>query len=183
MTEPAHGFIGVVEIARRLGALSWVSEQLFMIEGTWAHTMANPAAVVHLSTASRYHGAHVGLCRDALPDSPALDAQAHIGPPEPGWEVAVAAARELESSSDAARLSALYRSLVPRHLSLIDDLAGGLGGPGDTHIQRVLAIVRDDVVADADNGQRLLETTLGEDAASETAISAVKALDQAFRTY
>jgi len=182
MTEAAQPFVGLVEVVPRIGALAWVSDQLFTIQGTWAETMESPAAAVHLATASRHHGSHVGLWSDALPDSPVLDAASHISPPNPEWQVALAAVHELTASSDAARMAALYRGLVPRHLSLVDALAERLGGPGDAHIQRVLSIVRRDVVADLTGGHRQLETTLGDDEGIEMALSTVKALDQAFRT-
>ena len=182
MNEAERPWVRLVDVVPRIGALAWVAEQLFTIQGTWAETMQSPAAAVHLASASRHHGSHVGLWRDALPDSPALDGASHVGPPSSEWSDGVTAAHALAAESDPARLTALYRGLVPRHLSLLEELAERLGGPGDAHIQRVLSIVGVDAVADLKGGHRLLETALGDNAAIDSATSAVKALDQAFRT-
>ncbi len=174
--------------SRRLGGLAWVSGELFAIEGRWAATMSDPAAVEHLATHSRHHGWHRTLWIDALPDSPALGATGHIGPPDPGWEAAVACLDEAHADPDAElddahRLAALYRGLVPRLLGLLADFGATLGGPGDGAIERVVGLAAQDVAADLHGGQRLLAATLGDLEAIEQAAATTKMLDQAFRTW
>ncbi|MGI9643020.1 MAG: hypothetical protein ACR2N9_09575 [Acidimicrobiia bacterium] len=169
-------------LAERIGGLTWVSEQLFGLEGRWAEGLDDPAAVAHLATFSRHHGWHAGLWRQALPDSPALDAEELIGPPSPGWRRAVEAAASFDEGSDVQRLAALYRSLLPEALALIDDFTMGLGGPGDAHLLRVARLVQPDVALDAQRGYRWLSATMGDDADIESALSVTMTLDRAFRT-
>lgn len=165
-----------------LGGLSWVSAQLFELEGRWAETMGDAAAVVHLAEHSRHHGWHAGLWRDAMPDSPALAAGDHVLAPA-GWADAVAAAAgpSIEGADDAARLAALYRGLVPRLAGALADLDRLLAGPGDAAIRRVLGHVLVDVDTDLRGGSALLAATLRDDDAIGSASSATLALDQAFR--
>lgn len=180
MTEPPPGGHGLVALARRLGAVAWVAEQLFAIEGRWAASMTDPAAVVHLGTFSRHHGWHAQLWRDALPDSPALAAGETIQPPSAGWATAIGLAGELDDGPDPARLAYLYRGLVPRAASLLAGLDDALSGPGDAQLVRTLGLVLPDVLTDAQRGHRLLETTLSDRQAVTTAISVTETLDQAF---
>lgn len=168
------------ELAVRLGALSWVSAELFAIQGGWSATMTSSAAVEHLATHSRHHGWHAQLWAEALPDSAVLDARRHIAAPTAGW------ARAFDTTADAhddtRRLAVLYRGFLPRTVALTAELTRNLGGPGDAAIARIAAIVELDVSADLRGGLDLLATTIGDDAAAEVAASSTKALDQAFRT-
>ncbi|MFV2038926.1 MAG: hypothetical protein ACC660_01650 [Acidimicrobiales bacterium] len=179
MTEPAPG---LTDLMVRVGGLVWVSEQLFAIEGRWATTLSSPPAVVHLATQSRHHGWHAGLWRDALPDSPSLEADTTIAPPDAGWERAVQLVQGMDEAPDAARLAVLYRGLLPRAFSRLAGLEELLGGPGDAHLTRIVGLVRPDLLHDAMGGHHLLELTLGDQHTIETAGSVTQALDQAFRT-
>lgn len=174
----------IEQLAARLGALSWVSAELFAVEGRWAASMTSSAAVEHLATHSRHHGWHAQLLADALPDSPALGARRHVASPTAGWARAfdTVAATTADAGTDSYRLSALYRCFVPRLVALMADLTSDLGDPGDAAVARIVAIVDLDVMADLRGGVRILATTLGDDEAVEVAASSTKALDQAFRT-
>ena len=165
-----------------LGGLSWVSARLFELEGRWAESMGETAAVVHLAEHSRHHGWHAGLWRDAMPDSPALASADHVIAP-PGWADAVAATATpaIDVGGDAARLAALYRGLVPRLAGALSDLDADLAGPGDAAIRRVLGHVVADVDTDLRGGSALLAATLRDDDAIGSASSTTLALDQAFR--
>ena len=171
------------DLVPALGGLSWISGRLFELEGRWAETMADPAAVLHLAEHSRHHGWHAQLWRDALPDSPALAAADHVVAPA-GWAQALeltASGGELDAAGDAARLAALYRGLVPRLAGLLHGLGSRLDGPGDTAIARTLGFVVADVGNDLRGGSARLAATLGDDEGIEKAASATLALDQAFR--
>ena len=166
-----------------IGGLAWVSERLFELEGRWAASMSDPAAVVHLAEHSRHHGWHSGLWRDTLPDSPALAAADHVVAP-PGWTDAFASTAEgtgIDTAGDAGRLAALYRALVPRLAGLLSDLDTQLAGPGDTAVRRVLGLVTTDVDNDLRGGSAQLAATLRDDDAIGSASSATLGLDQAFR--
>lgn len=180
MTTPGGPPEGITRIAPRLGALAWVSRRIFEIEGRWAASMAHPAAVTHLATHSRHHGWHATMWTDALPDSPALGAASLVEAPNGGWTGAVAIAAAADEAPDAAKLTILYRGLLPRTLSLLAELEDLVHGPGGAQIDRVIGLVRPDLVADAQRGHRLLEATLGDAEAVEMAISAMKTLDHAF---
>ena len=173
---------GVVELTRLLGGLAWAAERLFVTEGQWADHLGDDTAVVHLATHSRHHGWHAGLWRDALPDSPALDAPSQVQPPAKGWSRAFDDAHALAPAPDAALLSALYRNLVPRYLGLVDDVIGTYRGPGDAHIARTARLVRADVVDDLVGGLGRLHVAIVDRDDIETAASTTQMLDQAFRT-
>ncbi len=184
---------------RRLGGLTWISGELFALEGRWAGEVDDPAAAVHLATHSRHHGWHRTLWVDALPDSPALDATSHIGPPTPGWEAAVAclaeplvdeeadsvdgAAEAGGALSDAHRLAALYRGLVPRLADLLAMFAAELDGPGDGEMARIVGLATHDVTADLRGGHALLAAALDDLEAIRAAAVTTKMLDQSFRTW
>ena len=166
-----------------VGGLAWVSGRLFELEGRWAASMDEPAAVVHLAEHSRHHGWHAGLWRDALPDSPALAATDHVTAPA-RWDAAIALTADgglLDGADDAGRLAALYRGLVPRLAGLLADLDHQLAGPGDRAIRRVLGLVTHDVDNDLRGGSAHLAATLRDDEAIGSASSATLGLDQAFR--
>lgn len=173
------------ELAPALGGLSWVSAELFALEGRWAAAMSADGAVVHLATHSRHYGWHASLWADALPDSVQLDSRRHIAPPHSGWAAALTLAERLDGddpSGDARRLAFLYRGVVPRAASLLESLSGRLGGPADAAVARVLGHVRPDVVDDLVGGCALLESALRTAGSEEFANSVTTALDQAFRT-
>ena len=174
----------IEQLAVRVGALSWVSAELFAVQGRWAESMTSSAAVEHLATHSRHHGWHAQLWADALPDSPALNARRHVGAPTAGWARAfdIVAATTADAGTDSYRLSVLYRGFLPRLVALMADLTSDLGDPGDAAIARIAAIVDLDVVADFRGGVHILATTLGDDEAVKVAASSTEALDQAFRT-
>ena len=180
MTTPGGPPEGITRIAARLGALAWVSRQLFEIEGRWAASMGEPAAVAHLATHSRHHGWHATLWTEALPDSPALRAASLVEAPSTEWVAAMAVAAGADEAPDATKLAILYRGLVPRARSLVAELEDAIQGPGSPQISRVIGLVCPDLAADAHGGHRLLEATLGDDKAIEMAVSAMKTLDQAF---
>jgi hypothetical protein len=170
-------------LATRIGGLSWVSGELFALEGRWAAEMDSPVAVIHLATHSRHHGWHASLWEQALPDSGSLDTRSTIVAP-PGWASALETIAGLDSSEvpDVAPLAMLYRGLIPRLAALLADLGDDLGGPGDTAIERTLGFVWADVTADLIGGLRVLTAVLGEPGAGEIAAQTTKTLDQAFRT-
>ncbi len=182
MTPEPTSSTGVVALARLLGGLTWVAERLFVTEGQWADHLGADAAVVHLATHSRHHGWHAGLWRDALPDSPALDALSQVQSPAKGWSRAFDAAEALAPAPDAALLAALYRNLVPRYLVLVDDIIDSYNGPGDAHVARATRLVRADVVDDLVGGIACLHAAIADRDDIETAASTTQMLDQAFRT-
>ena len=166
-----------------LGGLAWVSGQVFELEGRWAESMSEAAAVAHLGEHSRHHGWHAGLWRDALPDSPTLTAADHVIPP-PGWSAAMAltaAGGPIDTGGEAARLAALYRAVVPRLSAMLEALDRRLAGPGDAAIRRVLGLVVRDVDNDLRGGSACLAATLRDEDAIGSASSATLGLDQAFR--
>ena len=186
MTANHPQALGLRDTSAHVGALCWVADQLFEIEGRWGPRCSDAAATVHLATHSRHHGWHSHLWRQALPDSPALDAPSMVRAPSPQWAEAVQVARSLVEAQESERfdvavLSTLYRSLIPASLVLLDQLASGLHGPADRHLQRIAGLVRPDLVTDLAQGYALLAHALANESIEETALTCTKALDQAFR--
>jgi hypothetical protein len=164
-------------LADRLGSLVWISEALFGLQGRWAATMADDAAVEHLATASRHKGWHVELLADLLPDSPALHGPDRVVGPR-GWATAVALGAD--ATGDPARLAILYRALVPRLAGEVARTRHAAIGPGDSAIARALAFVAADLADDLAVGSALLDLSLVDDAAVRIAHEAVVGLDLAF---
>lgn len=164
-------------VADRLGALAWVSEALFGLQGRWAPTMADDGAAAHLATASRRKGWHVELLVDLLPDSPALHGSDRVAAP-PGWTIALSHCADV--TGDPARLGVLYRALVPRLAAAVSRTQRAATGPGDGAIARALGFVAADLNDDLVGGAALLEAVLADDDAVRGAHDAVLPLDLAF---
>ncbi len=175
MTDTAPTSLDV--LADRLGALAWISDALFVLQGRWAETMADDRTVEHLATASRHKGWHVELLVDLLPDSPALRGADRIVAPS-GWEVAVLLGAD--AVGDPARLAVLYRALVPRVVGQVARTRTCASGPGDATIARMLGFVATDLVNDLVTGSALLDAALVDEAAVRVAHEAVVGLDLAF---
>ncbi len=79
----------LVEQVGVLGAAVWTEERLSDLETGWSADEPDAEVAVHLNTFGRHHHWHASRFRDCLPDSPALDAAAHIRPPSPGWQAVV----------------------------------------------------------------------------------------------
>lgn len=164
-------------LADRLGALAWISEALFGLQGRWAASMTDDAAAEHLATASRHKGWHVELFVDLLPDSPALHGPDRIVGP-PGWTAALVVGAD--AVDDPARLAVLYRALVPRLAGEVSRTRSAATGPGDTAIARALGFVAADLADDLVAGSALLDLALADDGAVRVAHEAVVGLDLAF---
>lgn len=175
MTAPAP--ISLDGLADRLGALAWISEALFGLQGRWAATMADDAAVEHLAIASRHKGWHVELLVDLLPDSAALHGPDRVVGPQ-GWTTALVLGAD--ATGDPARLAILYRALVPRLAGEVARARRAATGPGDAAIARSLRFVAADLADDLIAGSALLDRALADDAAVRVAHEAVVGLDLAF---
>ena len=164
-------------LADRVGALAWISEALFGLQGRWAATMADDAAAEHLAAASRHKGWHIELLVDLLPDSPALHGADRIVAPA-GWAPALALASD--ATGDPGRLAVLYRALVPRLAGEVARTLRPATGPGDAAIARALAFIAADLADDVVGGSALLDAALADEGAVRVAHEVVLGLDLAF---
>jgi len=180
MTTSPDGGLGVEALADACGALAWIADTLFVLEGRWSASMEDPQAVEHLAVNSRLHGWHAGLWQDLLPDSPALAGADRVAPP-PGWVAAVEVAATLgDDAGDDVRLALLYRGLVARAVGIVAGLSAQAVGPGSAAAARVAGLVAADQHHDLAGGLRLLTNALRDRASIERSKEAVGVLDRAF---
>jgi hypothetical protein len=143
--------VKIEELADRCGALAWIANELFLLEGQLAPTVANPAFAAHLAEASRHYGWHAEQWRQQLPDSPALAAADRIVPPA-GWVERIEKVRA--ATTERRRATILATQVLPQLHGLITSLELDLDGPGDRSALRLAGIVRADVMADLYHCQR-----------------------------
>ena len=168
--------------ARQVGGLAWIAGELSAIEGRWAPTFVDPAAVEHLATHSRHHRWHATMWTEALPDSPALDAIKNICAPSTGWDAAARLSQDEVVASDVHGLALLYRGLLPRLVTRLRSFGTALRGPGTGAIQRIVGLVSVDVGGDVQGGLGVMATALSDHESDEIAARSTKTLDRAFRT-
>ena len=110
----------IERLADACGGLTWISEQLFEVEGRLATGLDEGPPLdarvrVLLARSSRRLGQHAQWWRAALPDSPALDGASRVGPPSDRWAQIVASISEntLRRPGPVRRWRSCSRSRCP----------------------------------------------------------------------
>jgi len=145
-SDAAHDWFPLDELTTRLGALTWVEQQLADVLDGWVATTPEAAAAVAFARTSRHHQWHSELLVEVLATSPQLEAHDRIVAPTTGWQRAIDQLRAVDDTQ--ARLNAVARLIAPwldREVGAIRDLANPVS---DADHDRILGFVSLDHQAD-----------------------------------
>lgn len=144
----------VVQTARIVGGVHWVTTRLFEILGGWAGESDRPDIAVSLATSSRHLGWHTSDLEELLPDSVLLEdhttSMPHTAELGPALEAIAAIPGSIE------RLAVAHRVLLARlaaHCVAVERA----GAPhADASMTRVISFLLADLRRDRDDGEALL---------------------------
>lgn len=134
----------IEQLADACGGLAWISERLFQLEGQLAGEVEalDPRIRALLARSSRRHGQHAQWWRGLLPDSPALNAAARIGPPTQAWGELFA---HIEEWEPADAVSAIHEVALLHLEHVLDHLQDEFSPISDGAFIRMARMVRADL--------------------------------------
>ena len=141
----------VERLADVCGGLTWISEQLFEVEGRLATDLADGPSLdarvrVLLARSSRRFGQHAQWWRAALPDSPALDGVSRVGPPSDRWAQIMGSIRDhVESARPDEAVAELFGTALPELVLTLDQLTAEMSPVSDGAVIRIARMVAADV--------------------------------------
>ena len=144
----------VERLADACGGLTWISEQLFEVEGRLATGLDEGPPLdarvrVLLARSSRRLGQHAQWWRAALPDSPALDGASRVGPPSDRWAQIMASIGEhVASARSGEAVGELFEIALPELETTLDQLRAETSPVGDGAAIRIARMVAADVAED-----------------------------------
>ena len=144
----------VERLADACGGLTWISEQLFEVEGRLATGLDEGAPLdarvrVLLARSSRRHGQHAQWWRAALPDSPALDGASRVGPPSDRWSQIMGSIRDhVASARPDEAMAELFDIALPELETTLDQLMAATSPVSDGAASRIARMVAADVAED-----------------------------------
>ena len=144
----------VVQTARVVGGLHWVSARQFEILGLWAAEADRPDIAVSLATASRHMGWHSGDLEKLLPDSVLLEEDARSRPNTPEVDAELDAIRAIPGSIE--RLAVAHRVLLARVAARCVSVARIAAPHSDMPLARVMGFMLEGLRRDRDEGEALL---------------------------
>ena len=144
----------VERLADACGGLTWISEQLFEIEGRLATGLVEDPPLdagvrVLLARSSRRHGQHAQWWRAALPDSPALDGASRVGPPSDRWaQIMGSISDHVASARPDEAVAELFDTALPELEIMLDQLMVEMSPVSDGAVIRIARMVAADVAED-----------------------------------
>jgi hypothetical protein len=81
--EPGTTWMGIDDLARRVGAYCWAEHRVFELAGRWASGAGDPEIRVYFSAVSARHAAWSAQWRDRLPVRAGVDLAALVAGPGP----------------------------------------------------------------------------------------------------
>ncbi len=143
---------------RRIGHHAWAEMRLFETLGAWSATMVDPRARVLVAGQSQHHAWHAELWHGLLPALPHLPAADLVAPADgdPDVVAALAALDDDPAADDAARLTAVFHTALPRLRAAYDDHMARTTPVTDGPIIRTLRLAIADVADDTQAGLDLL---------------------------
>ena len=139
-------------LARRVGGLRWVEQELFAVSGGWVPSTAEPDVRVAWAVQSQHHGWHAEVLRDRLPELRHLDVDTLTEGPA-GWDGLLAAVADLTATPD--RLAGWFECVVPALVAAYESLADDLDEVATPGLRRWVDHVLLDERADLAEGRRL----------------------------
>jgi hypothetical protein len=186
----------LADAAAMIGSHRWVEHRLFEMTGAWSATGAHPAVRLHLFEMSHQHAWHAQLWADRLPALDGVDPEAlsvplgpALGPLFEGvWSTGTApgaadgpeaqrAGAEPGPATDVARLSALYRVVLPRLIATYGRHLATSSVVSDSPTIRALELVLRDETAQWQAGECLLQSLLADPEACHVAAEAQRTLE------
>ncbi len=145
----------IEQLGDACGALAWISERLFEIEGRLASDSSVEAPLdartrILLSRSGRRHGQHAQWWRAALPDSPALAGDSRVRPPTEAW---VRLFGHMEGAAPAAAVAALREVALPQLGLVLKWLGRELSPISDGAVIRTARMVAADLAEELDAGE------------------------------
>lgn len=142
---------------RLIGAYRWTERQLFTLLGGWASTVSETGVKMFLDQQSFEYAWHAELWTDRLPDHRGLTPAGLTAPANPGVALMFRQLTdESSSSSTVAKLTAVYRVILPRLITTYSAHLNQANGSGNDPTQRALRLI----LADELTAWRVGETHL-----------------------
>ena len=144
----------IERLADACGGLTWISEQLFEVEGRLATGLAEAPPLdarvqVLLARSSRRHGQHAQWWRAALPDSPALAGASRVGPPSDRWaQIMGSISDHVASARSDEAVAELFDVALPELEITLDQLMAETSPVSDGAVIRIARMVAADVAED-----------------------------------
>ena len=179
------------QAARRAAAWEWAEGRLYQVAGSWARASAAASCKLYFDSASQHHAWRARLWHERLrgrlvqaysagaDGGPAVQPLGQAGPPSSDAEQAALALLSLEG--DAGRVAAHCRVVLSRSVAGYRAWQEVCGPSADRPIARALGMALADVVADWQEGSKLLSLLLdrGGGPALKEAVSASAGADAA----
>lgn len=160
------------------GAHCWLERRLFEIVGGWVASTAEPSAKLLFDRHSEHHAWRAGQWLERLPLLAEVDTDGLIA--APSGPMAPALDRLAAMSTPVSRAAGLYRSLLPRVWSGYERHRSAAGALADGSSLRTLSIAIDDVKADWQEGEQVLQGLVTDRQAALEVATALGGLEEIF---